>query len=86
MVDSAVARAILRTLAQDWPEQANLEGVRMEERGRWIIVTVRTSTPGPVVGQRGSTASEIKERLRAAVPDKTVVFRVHPDSPGVPTE
>ena len=77
LVDSPVARGILAALAECWPAKADLERVAIQDRDpRWIVVTVWSSTPGEVIGRGGSTASEIKERLRAVIPDKTVVFRV----------
>lgn len=88
MVDSTVARAILRELAQCWPEQADLEKVVIEEREpRRIAVTVWSSTPGRVIGKGGRTASEIKERLRAVLPGKAVEFAVRmEESPEEPVD
>lgn len=77
LVDSAVARGILAVLAECWPAKADLVRVEIHDKdARRIVVTVSTSTPGEVIGRRGSTASEIKERLGAVTPDKTVEFRV----------
>lgn len=77
LVDSLVARGLLAALAECWPAGANLERVVIQDRdARWIVITVWTSTPGEVIGRRGNTASEIKERLRAVSPEKTVELRV----------
>jgi len=89
LVDSAVARGILAVLAERWPASADLERVEIDDKdARRIVVTVWTSTPGAVIGHRGNTASEIKERLRAVIPDKTVEFRVlagaEPEEPEEP--
>jgi predicted RNA-binding protein YlqC (UPF0109 family) len=77
IVESPVARGILTALGECWPEKADLGKVAIQVRDpRRIVVTVWTSTPGEVIGRGGSTASDIKERLRAVIPDKTVEFRV----------
>lgn len=81
LVDSPVARAVLAALAEGWPAGADLERVAIQGRDpRRIVVTVWTSTPGEVIGRGGSTASEIKARLQAVSPDKTVEFRVLADA------
>jgi predicted RNA-binding protein YlqC (UPF0109 family) len=81
VVESTVARAILRELAQCWPEHADLEKVVIHENEIRIAVAVWTSTPGRVIGRRGSTASEIKERLCAVLPGKVVEFTVCTEEP-----
>lgn len=76
-MDSPAARGILTALAECWPATAALERVVIHETEPWrIVVTVWTSTPGEVIGRRGSTAAEMRERLRAAVPDEDVELRV----------
>jgi hypothetical protein len=86
-VDSQVARAILRALSECWPEGAELQRAVIQERDpRRIVVTVWTSTPGPVVGQRGAIASDLKEQLGNAAPGKSVEFRVNTGARPVETE
>jgi hypothetical protein len=89
LVESPLARGILAVLAECWPAKADLEGVAIQDKDtQRTVVTVWTSTPGEVIGRGGSTASEIKERLRAVIPDKTVEFRVlagvEPEEPEEP--
>jgi len=45
VVDSPLARAILRALAECWPDDADLGAVVIEDKGPRIVVTVTTSTP-----------------------------------------
>lgn len=86
-MDPPVARGLLAALAECWPATAALERVVIHERDpRRIVVTVWTSTPGEVIGRSGSTASEMKERLRAAVPDQAVELRVLAGTGPVETE
>ena len=82
MVDSPLARAILRTLAERWPEEADLQRVAIDDRtSDRIVVTVWTATPGTVIGCGGRTVAVLKERLRAVVPDRYVELRVHAGEP-----
>lgn len=86
-MDALVARAVLEVLAGGLPADADVERVAVHEivAGR-IVVTVSTSTPGPVVGRRGGVAVELRDRLRAAAPGCEVELRVHEgvrvDEPG----
>ncbi len=77
-MDSPLARKILGVLAENWPDQADLEKVVIQVREpAWIVVSVWTATPELVIGQRGSVASEMRERLGRVVPaDKNIEFRV----------
>lgn len=91
MVDSPVARAVLGALAEGWPADADFARVVIETRGPdWLVVTVWTSTPGPVIGRRGATASAIRDRLRAAVPGRSLELVVRdaggPDPRGTSDE
>lgn len=79
MLDSPVARAIFLALAECWPEHVDVVRIEIaDSESRGVVVSVWTTTPGKVIGYRGSAAAEIKERLRAAVPDEAVEFRVLP--------
>jgi hypothetical protein len=78
VVDALVARAILHALAENWPERVDLGNIEIEDRPpHGLVVTVSTSTPGLLLGPRGRSAGAIRDHVRAAVPDKTVQFRVH---------
>lgn len=76
-MDPPVARRVLAALAECWPETAVLErAVIQGSDPRRIVVIVWTSTPGEVIGRRGSTASTMKERLREAARGGEVELRV----------
>jgi uncharacterized protein YciI len=76
-VDETVTRALLRALAEHWPEGAGLERIVVHERRpRRVVVTLWTSSPGAVVGRRGSAASALRDRLREAAPGHGVELRI----------
>lgn len=79
VLDADIARAVLRALAESWPEHAAVEQLEVAHLDpRRVVVTVWTSSPGPVIGPGGRDASEWKERLCAALADRDVELRVFP--------
>lgn len=83
-MEAPVARALLAALADSWPEGATLEQMVVRVRDGHVVVSVWTSTPGEVIGRRGVTAAELRDRLRAVVADAEVgvELEVHPASSG----
>ncbi len=82
MAGSPIARAVLETLGACWPDDADLTSLDVEDRGpQGLVVTVWTSSPGPVVGPGGSTAEMIRDRLRAVLPGAAVRLDVRSATP-----
>lgn len=64
-------------LAECLPDGADVESVAIQEDDPLrIVVVVWTTRPGELIGRHGSAAGELRERLRSAVPDRSVELRV----------
>lgn len=77
MVNAPTARAILRVLADSWPENVRLEKLSIDATdAQRVVVRLQTTHPRWKRAWTGGIASELRHQLSAAVPGRGVELRI----------
>jgi hypothetical protein len=72
MPSSVAFRCISEALSENLPDDAVIEAVQVSaDQSR---VTIWTSTPGAVIGRRGSVAQRINDSLKSSLGKQVLVF------------